>query len=377
MLWSVMTGLMASLFVALAPHPAAAQQPTRVDLEAGFLEGLTGPAMNLSGISCLEPVEGRARCLVVNDESTAAQWATLVGRRLIPGAVVPLITPDAPQESFASRLTAFGSLAASTPTASGRCRDRDADEDFDEFDGEGVAWSHADRAFYVIGSHACGRRGRFRRSTHLLARIRTDAAGGSPQPPELTWRLGEAILHHPLLAPYYGLPRDETRRGLDIEGIAVTRRGLMFGLRAPSLQVPGPTDIWHGLILTAHPNALFSNAGAPPELRIARVPLAPGTGIRDLAALRDGRLLVLTGGTQDQRPAQSILLLTPGDAEIWQPTVLVQGLPEAFRGSKAEGLTVTSEAGGAVTLIVLFEESAREGGLEYVLPVPAVGTGTR
>ena len=125
-------------------------------------------ATKLSGIACQPPVRGERTCLVVNDESPFAQLATVRERRLIAGRTVDLIAGRAARLADNVPLDGvFGSEAAGRPTLADRCPDRSIAKDFDEFDGEGVAWSStaSGGVFYVVGSHSCGRG----RATHVAA----------------------------------------------------------------------------------------------------------------------------------------------------------------------------------------------------------------
>ncbi len=300
-----------------------------------------------------------------------AQLATVHDRRLIAGRTVDLIAgrgarlaDNVPLEGV------FGSEAAGRPTLADRCPDRSIEEDFDEFDGEGVAWASGPSGgvFYVVGSHSCGREHNTRRrSTHLLARLRVDGTGRLSEPAELTWRLGEALRHADPVSAHYGLPLDQDRQGLDIEGIAALGDGdeLLFGLRAPSLN-------GHAFIVRARAADLFApGAGVAPPTRVVRLPLTPGAGIRDLAALPDGRLLVLSGPAQDQTDVpQGLSLVVPSDQPVWEADPLLPRIEAANADAKAEGLTVLAAAGGTLTVLILFEDPLRDRPLEYVLPLP-------
>ena len=264
----------------------------------------------------------------------------------------------------------FGSEAAGRPAIAGRCPDRDIEDDFDEFDGEGVAWASGPSGgiFYVIGSHSCGREhATRRRSTHLLARFRADGTGKLSEPADLTWRLGEVLKHADPVSAHYGLSLDRNRQGVDIEGIAALGDGdeLLFGLRAPSLD-------GHAFIVRAHAADLFApGAGVAPPSRVIQLPLGRGTGIRDLAALPDGRLLVLSGAAQDQTDVpQGLSVVVPSDQPVWEARVLLPRIEAANADAKAEGLAVLAAAGGTLTVLILFEDPSKDPPLEYMLPLP-------
>ena len=354
--------------------PGAAQQShTKVIVEGPFHGKKIGkPPKDLSGIACRPLAGGEHACLVVNDESPFAQLATVRDHRLVAsprtvdliGSRGTRLADTVPPEGV------FGSEAAGRPAIAERCPDRDIQDDFDEFDGEGVAWASGPSGgiFYVVGSHSCGREhATRRRSTHLLARFRADGTGQLSEPAELTWRLGEVLKHADPVSAHYGLPLDRNRQGVDIEGIAALGDGdeLLFGLRAPSLD-------GHAFIVRARAADLFApGAGMAPPSRVIQLPLGRGTGIRDLAALPDGRLLVLSGAAQDQTDVpQGLSLVVPSDQAVWEARVLLPRIEAANADAKAEGLAVLAAAGGTLTVLILFEDPSKDPPLEYMLPLP-------
>ena len=326
------------------------------------------PARDLSGIACRPAGDGHT-CLVVNDESPLAQLAGLHRRRLVPGRTIDLIANiGSPLAGATPPAGTFGSEAAARPVSSERCPDRNLDKDFDEFDGEGIAYAPAGSGgfFYVVGSHACGRSNASRRrSTHLLARIPVDDAGTPSGPAELTWRLGEALLRAEPIRDHYGLPLDRTRQGLDIEGIAARSDGeLILGLRAPQLGNDA-------VVLRVRASELFdATPGSRPSVRVARIPLGGGTGIRDLAALPDGRLLVLTGAPQDQVGIpQQILAVTPDDQPVWAVQRVLARITLPRPEAKAEGIAVLGTSSDAMSVLVLFEDVERDNPVELSIPM--------
>ncbi len=82
---------------------------------------------------------------------------------------------------------------------------------------------------------------------------------------------------------------------------------------------------------------LFSRDVSPAAPKVGVIPLALGadTGIRDLAALGDGRLLVLTGPAQDQtNVAHGVFLVDPRTPGSLQRLATLTGIEQ---GGKAEG----------------------------------------
>ena len=145
-----------------AAEPSAVEPPTPCHTSGHFhrQKEQDGPGFEV-GIACMPPPgTGELLCLVVNDESTSVQFATLQGDHITPGLVVDLIG-EAPSEA----------TLGTQPAVS--CPERG---DFGEFDGEGVAF--AAPYFYVVGSHGCSRKqGEFRLSSFHLARLRVNEAG--------------------------------------------------------------------------------------------------------------------------------------------------------------------------------------------------------
>jgi len=265
-----------------------------VTIEGAFYtDDGTPPARDISGIACRPaPNESAQRlCLVVNDADRFAQLATIQGGRLIVGATVPLIGNKPSPSTLGAKQQA---LACSEGEAS-----------FTDLDGEAVAY--ATPYFHVIGSHGCSRRNKYHPSRFILARVRVneqgrvgDEAGHEPASPEdaltfveTTHCLADVLRAADPIGGHFG--KDLGANGVNVEGLAVVNGTLYLGLRAPSLD--GTAHI-----VSTEANALFSREDAPSPLRPGVIPLALGvnTGIRDLAPLGDGRLLVLAGPAQDQ-----------------------------------------------------------------------------
>lgn len=292
-------------------------------------------AKDISGIACRPPAGGDYRCLVVNDENKAAQFATLKQGTITPGPSLPLVEDSAPAGA-SGRQPVIG-----CPQKGG----------FGEFDGEGVAY--ADRSFYVVSSHGCSRHsGEYRPSSFLLARI--PSAGGQAGTPELSWRVSDLLGAAGDVAPYLGKPLDAAANGLNIEGLAVVGDRLWLGLRAPSLD--GRAFLVGGSVAE-----LFKPGGEPaadkPQLLGFRV--GAQRGVRDLAPLADGRLLVLVGPAQEQDVPYAILLLDPADPAA----VRELGELRMRRNAKAEALTVLAQDRDDLRVLVGYD-GVRNGGFE-------------
>ncbi len=200
--------------------------------------------------------------------------------------------------------------------------------------------AYADRTFYVVGSHGCSRHGgEYRPSSFLLARI--PPGNGEAGTPKLSWRVADLLAAADEVAPYLGKPLDAGSSGLNIEGLAVV------GSSTAELFKPGSEPT------TSKPQLLAFAAGAQ-------------RGVRDLAPLADGRLLVLVGPAQEQDVPYAILLLDPADpagaSELGQ-------LPRR-KDAKAEARTVLAEGRDELRVLVGYDSVKNGGFEEYRLKLP-------
>ncbi|WP_082767120.1 DUF3616 domain-containing protein [Bosea sp. PAMC 26642] len=300
-------------------------------------------ATDVSGLACMPGPSGARRCLLINDEGSFAQFAQIAENRITPGATLPILGE------------------AASPAALGRppgalCGAPGA---FAELDGEAVAY--ADGAFYVAGSHGCSRRkGEFRLSSFHLARVRVDGAGAPATGVELSYRLGDMLRRAGPAAPYFG-KRLMEENGLNIEGIAVVGDRLWAGLRAPSLD-------GRAFLVGASLSALFAPGTEPATAApvVVACPVGRGRGIRDLAALSDGRLLMLVGPAQEQDLPYELLLLDPARPDAATSLGTLRGV----RDGKAETVTLLSEAPGRIEILIGYD-GRRNGDFErYRLRTP-------
>lgn len=245
-------------------------------------------AKDLSGIACIEREGFPRRCVVIDDETQSAQIAILKDGSILAGDVIPLI-----DDTF--------------------------DGDPVEFDGEGVAY--ADGAFYVVGSHGHPRdksedldpveakreiEARTKACSYVV-RIRLDASEideqgrlTAPKSVEKSDRLREILKSIPEIEPFMDQRLDEN--GLTIEGVAARSGRLFIGLRGPVL---GPGRL-AGIVEVAT-DAIFGQSTEAPLLH--EIDLKRGRGVRDLAAVGDG-LLILAGPSGDPPDDEPI----PSDA---------------------------------------------------------------
>ena len=314
------------------------------------LKGKKGEAANdVSGIACLPEKAGKRRCLIVDDESRAVQFLTIDGGTVEPGKTIDLIGKEPDPATLGALQTDL------------QCPSEKSAE-FKEFDGEGVAY--AAPYFYVVGSHGCGRnKDRLRTSSLVLACIRVDAdgklKGNDDAAVETSYRLGDALAASETVKPFF-LKSLMQGNGLNVEGIALVGDRLYAGLRAPSID-------GKAFLVEAELGALFApgQEAYRGRTRTIAVPVGESAGIRDLAALEDGRLLLLAGPAQEQPGiAYRLFLFDPMKGGEPQALGALEALDGPERGGKAEAVTVL----GRDRVLVLFDSLRNGGPRSYRVP---------
>ena len=117
--------------------------------------------------------------------------------------------------SLVTRCRLSARVAATSLSARGRKWTAQVVTEFGELDGEAVAF--AAPYYYVVGSHGCSRKkGEFRASSFILARLSDDQQGGV----ETTFRLTDVLRHASTVSAYFGKDLNGDN-GLNIEGLAV------------------------------------------------------------------------------------------------------------------------------------------------------------
>ena len=222
-----------------------------------------------------------------------------------------------------------------------------------EADIEGVTFSKEDQAYYVVGSHGLGKKkGDFQPGRHSVYKIPVDPATGMVRKDRiqrsslLPW-----LEKTPLLEPYVRKPLQQN--GLNIEGLTCAKGRLYFGLRAPNQD-------GHGLVIELSPRDLFN--GEPKELEVHEIAIPKGRGIREIAAVRDGFVL-LTGNASAEASKKIPFSMAAGpdvhfDVLFWDggdstKTTRIGSLPQ--NGGKAEALLVLNDSADAVDMLVIFD----------------------
>lgn len=284
---------------------------------------------DVSGLACDWQRGGESmRCLAIEDEGDSAQWTSYNGTVLAAGQRFGLLEG--------------GETLGSSPR--NICGDYDPESR--EVDGEAAAFS--DGVFYVAGSHGCARQSNdLRPPSYIVARIAPDEPTGPIVPGSVaistSYRLSQMMRQDAALAPYFGASLYDAN-GLNIEGLVVEGDRMIFGLRAPSVN-------GNAYLFETSATALFSRQIVGSGRSIA-VPLGRDTGIRDLAFLPDGRLLILSGPAQDQDvPYRIHLRATDG-------TLSTLATLDPAGSSKPEAIAIVGLESRTLSLLLLFDGAA-------------------
>ena len=227
----------------------------------------------------------------------------------------------------------------------------DAGDGKSEADCEGVAWMPEEKAWYVTGSHGLGKKkADFQESRCHVFRIPADPSSGQPMASGITRAsLLPWVEREPALQQWVRKPLQQN--GFNIEGLAAKDGKLWFGLRAPN-------GDGAAFVVSVAPGALFREGANGAELH--RLAVGPGGGIRELAALRDG-FVVLTGNASAETSKQQPKSEAPGpDVNFalwhWQPggaLVKLGDLPQP--PGKGEGLLVLEDTEDHADVLVLHD----------------------
>ncbi len=299
------------------------------DRRAGGMEVLAGGwqlvgfenELDLSGIAAATA----SQCLVGSDESFHVQ----------PGVI------DAAQR----RIEAGQPIALPLEVVPGKPGKR-------EVDIEGVVFAPERGSYYVVGSHGVGKKkGDLQPARHSVFQVPVDPCTGLVDQSRIRRSsLSPWLEATPAVAAH--LHRPLQHNGLNIEGLAHAGGRLFFGLRAPNKR-------GRALVLELPADELFG--GQPRPLAVHQVKVGAGRGIRELAAVRGG-FVVLTGNASAEPSKKIPRSAAPGpdtrfELLLWNgrdPAATRLGVLPAT-GGKAEGLLVLDDAAQHVDLLVLFD----------------------
>jgi hypothetical protein len=284
------------------------------------------PRMNLSGAACVPTTPKFRSCLIANDEKRYAQFFSINGATLKPRKLIRL-----------------------------------SDEKKDP-DAEGVAY--ADGFFYVIGSHGRGRHSDSDNdSSYAVFRFPVDPSTGLPKfkpnesklvGVEASSRLRKPLRKGEFIKKFYDEPLAEG--GINIEGIAVKSGRMHLGLRGPSIDS-------QAFILSVDTEAVFDK-GRDLKGKVTPLGLGQDTGIRDLAAISDG-ILILAGPTRDEAVAYSVWLWNGIGTTAKQLAIL--DLSTVSKGAKAEILLPLDEEGAKIRILVMFDGVENGGAKSFAI----------
>ncbi|MEX0842184.1 MAG: DUF3616 domain-containing protein [Xanthobacteraceae bacterium] len=295
-----------------------APQPTQWIVAPAFAKS-NDARENISGAACAVTQPAYRACLAVNDEKKYAQLFSIDGNTIVPGTVVRLLGDNA-----------------------------DGDPD-----AEGVAYSGG--YFYVVGSHGLSRKkGKLQGASFLVFRIpanlKTGGAGEIAPAVQTSSRLRAALRADEHIGPFAERPL--SANGANIEGIAVDGGRLYAGLRGPS--VGG-----RAFILSANIGGVF--AGGNLGATVHPLALGAGAGIRDLARVSGG-LLVLAGPATEEGVPAAVFHWNPASGGLKKLSNL------GGTSGKAETLLVLGQTEQNYRVLVMFDGIANGGPTEYLLP---------
>ena len=283
--------------------------------------------MNLSGAACVPTRPKFRSCLIANDEKKYAQFFSISGTTLKPRKLIRL-----------------------------------SDEKKDP-DAEGVAY--ADGFFYVTGSHGRSRHSDSDNdSSYAVFRIPVDPATGAPKfapdedkvvGVESSSRLRKPLRKGEFIKDFFDEPLAEG--GINIEGIAVKNGRMHLGLRGPSLDS-------RAFVLSVDAGAVFTK-GSDLNSKVTPLELGRDTGIRDLAAVSDG-ILILAGPTREEAVAYSIWFWNGTGTTAKQLATL--DLSAVAKGAKAEILLPLEEDSSNIRALVMFDGVENGGTRSFLIP---------
>ena len=285
------------------------------------------PRMNLSGAACVPTAPKFTSCLIANDEKRYAQFFSIEGSVLVPRKLIRL-----------------------------------SDEKKDP-DAEGIAY--ADGFFYVTGSHGRSRHGDSDNdSSYAVFRIPVDPATGVPKfapdedevvGVELSSRVRKALRKGEFVKEFFDEPLAEG--GVNVEGIAVKNGRMHLGLRGPSLHR-------QAFVLSVDAEAVFTK-GSDLNSKVTPLEFGQDTGIRDLAAVNDG-ILILAGPTRDEAVAYTIWFWD-GAGTTAKPLATLD-LSTVANGAKAEVLLPLEEDSVGIRVLVMFDGVENGGAISFKIP---------
>jgi Protein of unknown function (DUF3616) len=317
-----------ALWLVPSPAPAQSVAPQSAHWSVAPQFGKNAEARkNLSGAACAPTQPPYGSCLAVNDEKKYAQFFTIVDNKIVPNALIRLLGDNA-----------------------------DSDPDI-----EGAAYH--DSYFYVAGSHGVARMSaKDKKAPFTVFRFKVDPQTGKPafevtdrqvaSQIEKSTALRAAIGKAEFIGAYAEKPLDAN--GVNIEGIALEGDRIYFGFRGPSLE-------GRAFILSTAIDGMFGIN--PLDPMVHALALGPTTGIRDLASV-DGGFLVLSGPVNEQEITPAVHLWIPASGALKK----LGELGATPAGAKAETLLVLEQQPERYRVLVMHDGPANGQPMEYWLP---------
>ncbi|MFN0075859.1 MAG: DUF3616 domain-containing protein [Prosthecobacter sp.] len=211
-----------------------------------------------------------------------------------------------------------------------------------EFDLEAITAAQESACYYATGSHGVARKsGKVQADRQHVFRLPIEPSLGKIKPESITvTTLLPVLKSEPLLKDAIGKSSDEG--GLDIEGLAEHDGTLFFGLRSPNLG-------GKAFIIEVPASELFANAETATH-RTHQLAIGKGIGIRDIAAIRDGFLLIAGRAGNDESVSGFTLHQWAGPGG---KLTKIGELPAA--AGKAEALLVADESEAEVTVVIFYD----------------------
>ena len=286
-------------------------------------EGVFAGNADMSGIASLDGMG----CLLVSNETRGAQIGMLTSNpwRLKAGPLIPLIPPRGEEEC----------------------------------DFESVAVDASTQFYYVLGSHGVSKKkGHPRPEQEALFRLPVEATTKLPSPvqvvPPSSVSLRDWLRRVPGIGESVGQPLQAN--GLSMEGLACREGKLFLGCRSPHRE-------GKAAILEVEAAVLFSQAAESwPLPTVHWVPLGQGLGVRDLARVKGGFLILAGDAGVVPTPKFPNPVNYHGDRNftlfLWKPeapetVTRIGNLPEVK--ASAEGLLVLEETDASIKVLILHD----------------------
>ena len=289
-------------------------------------------ALEISGIACAGKDGKQEWCYAVNDEKKYVQLFEIKNRTLVPGKRLRILN-----------------------------KEDAAGNEFAEPDLEAVAY-HRD-FLYLAGSHGASRKkGEVHVSRFFVFRLPVKDSGKPDfkiDDDDVASQIERSAGLRSLIKSAEGVAefaeKSPDENGANIEGMGLLDEAIYFGFRAPV----APRG---AVILKVSIGTLFAGAAQPAESFF--VDIGAGYGVRDMAPLEDG-FLILAGAAGDADLVPAIWFWRPDT----RPRLLrILRVPALF---KAEGLMVLDRKDREeVRVLVVFDSQKNGAPREFAIPHP-------